>query len=309
VWVLSCAAAVAAFGQQCSGCEYLTLVQLDDTTRTVYWSLWRYMDHDVQSESLFRTTLGEYGPGTWKGRTPPVLREGLTYWIRDQYSTDLDNDCRCWMLRLGDDVAPILGEKNGELTITFDRPTRIGEDCEGTWQWSGGAPKCIEGSPQKFIELPDVWREWSDRDKLSALHYLYINHVGGWPAASPCFTAKDAEARHRCAPFPDPDLDGMVAIAHNVDPPPELSPVAQEYYLRAKSETVKSQDDVRKLIDDYGAAIGAAPWFRDAYYNRGLAEAAYGLYLYAIADFQRYLELNPSPDAAAEARARIAELK
>lgn len=106
-------------------------------------------------------------------------------------------------------------------------------------------------------------------------------------------------------------LAAIVAVARMVDPPPSLPDRAHEYLLRANSQlkAVKSPDDLRRLIVDYDSVVESAPWWGSAYYDRARAEAVAGLYLWAIADYERFLKLNPSPADAQDARARIAQLE
>jgi tetratricopeptide (TPR) repeat protein len=188
----------------------------------------------------------------------------------------------------------------------------VGDPCRGRWIWTGVQPACVKGRPPQENPLSVAWQHWSDRDRLNLLFYLYRMQALGIPAPVPCSWAKDAETLHHCTPISEAEyLDGIVAVAHNVVPLPLPSATAIGSAMRANEDmrAAKSTADLWKVIGEYDQVIQEAPWWADAYYNRARVEAVYGLNLWAIADYERVLKLNPSPEVAADVREKIDELK
>ena len=81
--------------------------------------------------------------------------------------------------------------------------------------------------------------------------------------------------------------------------------------MRANEDmgAVKATADLWRVIREYDQVVEQAPWWADAYYNRARVEALYGLNLWAIADYERFLKLNPSPRDATDVQEKIGELQ
>jgi hypothetical protein len=306
-WSALLIAFVVYFGQPVLA-QDIEVVHVDQGARTVHLSFWSPGSSPTPA-LLYRATLRQ--SQLWNGQVPPVLREGVAF--RASAGTSLYGDSLT--LDLGPEASRIYhpddSEASGSLRLEFDNVAPDGEPCSGKWEWNGGKPECVNSSPEEN-RLGDAWQQWSDREKLTLLSYLYYMHVLGVFAIPPCRVAQEAGTRHRCPPdigeneYEDP----IVAVAHSVSPPPALPDRAEEYLLRANSElkAAKSPDDVNEVISDYDEAVTSAPWWANAYYNRARAEAVAGLYLWAIADYERFLKLNPSPADAEDVRAKIAQL-
>ena len=82
---------------------------------------------------------------------------------------------------------------------------------------------------------------------------------------------------------------------------PEL---ARQYQVQA--ETYFREKDFAKTTEAYGKLIGVAPWFPQAYFNRGFLEGEQQQqYKAAIADMQTYLKLAPNAADARNAQDQI----
>jgi tetratricopeptide (TPR) repeat protein len=69
-----------------------------------------------------------------------------------------------------------------------------------------------------------------------------------------------------------------------------------------------------KALSDYNAAIEEAPWYADAYYERGvlyysILQTGVELRTDALADFQKYLELAPDGEKAADAARYVEQIQ
>lgn len=304
LWIAS----VVCFAPAALAQNVVEVVHTDEATHSALLSAWRDYGDGTTAAQLYRATLESAWSG---GQIPPVLREGVTYRGSITLRGDSHDEFR---LALGLEVARVFhpdSEDGGNLELGFDNAAAVGEPCSGTWEWNSGKPDCVNVRPREN-RLGDAWRRWSDRDKLMLLLYLYDMKADGIPASAFCAASKSAEERHRCQPTIEGKeyLDPIVEVARMVHPSPSLPDRAHEYLLRANSEleAVKSPDDLRRVIVDYDSVVESAPWWGSAYYNRARAEAVAGLYLWAIADYERFLKLNPSPADAQDARARIAQL-
>jgi hypothetical protein len=195
------------------------------------------------------------------------------------------------------------------VRLVFEHPMLIGEPCPGTWQWSDGRAQCLKGprQPEKLRPV-DVWKQWSPAEQIDLLTYIYEVT----PLAANMCPAQPLEERHRCKPRSQDDLlDPIVDVARNVKPLPQIPGRAVAYLNQGNAELkhAKTDDDVLDAIRDYSHAITQAPWWGNAYYNRGRAEEIYGLDMWAVADYKRFLMLNPSPEDAQNVRKRIAALQ
>lgn len=62
-------------------------------------------------------------------------------------------------------------------------------------------------------------------------------------------------------------------------------------------------------ITDFDQAIAIDPRLAHAYLNRGITRASLGQHQPAIADIERFLELEPQDARTAEARAEVTRLR
>jgi tetratricopeptide (TPR) repeat protein len=98
--------------------------------------------------------------------------------------------------------------------------------------------------------------------------------------------------------------DGLFRSYPKLAVRPALPEVAREYMVQA--ETYFQQKDFARAIEAYGRLIGVAPWFAQAYFNRGLLEGEQQQqYRAAVADMQTYLKLAPNAEDARAAQDQI----
>lgn len=296
------------------------IVHADEATNTVLLSVWSQDKSFMYSSAhLFR---GEFQP--WRGKIPPVLREGITVFF-----TDVRVNCescspgaipegspsyRNAMIDFSNDAALVLGHERpyGSLSLHFYNLVQVSEPCRGKWIWAEARPECIQGAPPKENSLGEAWQSWSERDKLDVLLYLHDYRADGIYPFPLCAFAKDRDALRQCRPAGTGEyLDQVVAVAHDLAPLPSIPDTARGAAMRANEAmgAVKTTADLMKVLREYDQVVDLAPWWADAYYNRARVEALYGLDLWAIADYQRFLKLNPSPQDAADVREKIGELQ
>lgn len=296
------------------------VVHVDEATNTVLLSVWMQDgDYMYNPAPLFR---GEVH--TWRGKTPPVLRDGITVFFKDirVYCESCSPGAipeggpsyRYAEIDLSDDAALVLGHERpyGRFSLSFYNLAQVSGPCRGKWIWTGDRPECIKGPPPKENSLSEAWQSWSGRDKLNVLMYLHDYRVDGMRAANLCTSSKDRQALRHCpSDQPDEYLNAIVAIAHNLAPLPSIPDNARGMAMRANEDmnAVKTTANLLKVIREYDQVLEEAPWWADAYYNRARVEALYGLNLWAIADYERFLKLNPSPQDAADVREKIDELQ
>lgn len=303
-WALLIALSVSFAPDASAQYDNAQVLHVDMDANTVLLSFWEGIDDFAGPAHLYRATTR-----LWNGRVPPVIRDGLTYRGRFLFG---HNPAPWTEFDLGYEVAGIFNQDySGEFELYFDDLVPVGNTCDGAWKWHRVKAECVKGSPQTN-PLSVAWRAWTDREKLTVLVYLYHNHAIGWPAFQSCAAAKGPETRHRCQQdYSAEYLDPIVTVAHNVNPLPSIPAEAIErsYYAKDQLAAVKSTADLWSVIQAYDRVVEAAPWWPDAYQNRARVEAVYGLYLWAIADYERVLKLNPSPETAADVREKIAELQ
>jgi tetratricopeptide (TPR) repeat protein len=131
---------------------------------------------------------------------------------------------------------------------------------------------------------------------------------GDWPASFEAWNTAYSE----CTIFmPDGQaicnvkiLDGLFRSYPKLAVKPAMPELARQYQVQA--ETYFQEKDFAKTTEAYGNLIGVAPWFPQAYFNRGFLEGEQQQqYRAAIADMQTYLKLAPNAADAREAQDQI----
>jgi tetratricopeptide (TPR) repeat protein len=98
--------------------------------------------------------------------------------------------------------------------------------------------------------------------------------------------------------------DGLFRIYPKLAVKPAMPELARQYQVQA--ETYFREKDFAKTTEAYGKLIGVAPWFPQAYFNRGFLEGEQQQqYKAAIADMQTYLKLAPNAADARNAQDQI----
>ncbi len=129
-----------------------------------------------------------------------------------------------------------------------------------------------------------------------------------WPASFEAWNT----ANSYCTPYtPDgPAIcsvripDGLFRSYPKLAAKPAMPELARQYQVHA--ETYFKARDYAKAIEAYGNLIGVAPWFAQAYFNRGFLEGEQQQqYKVAIADMQAYLKLAPNAADARQAQDQI----
>ncbi len=99
-------------------------------------------------------------------------------------------------------------------------------------------------------------------------------------------------------------LDGLYRSYPKLAVKPALPEHARQYQVQA--ETFFQEKNFAKAIEAYGNEINVAPWFAQAYFNRGFLEGEQQQqYTAAIADMQIYLKLVPDAQDARAAQDQI----
>jgi tetratricopeptide (TPR) repeat protein len=99
-------------------------------------------------------------------------------------------------------------------------------------------------------------------------------------------------------------MDGLFRSYPKLAAKPAMPELARQFQVQA--ETYFQAKDYAKTIEAYGKLIGAAPWFAQAYFNRGFLEGEQQQqYKTAIADMQAYLKLAPNAADARQAQDQI----
>lgn len=131
---------------------------------------------------------------------------------------------------------------------------------------------------------------------------------GDWPASFEAWNT----AYSLCTPFtPDGSAicsvripEGLFRSYPKLAVKPAMPELARQYQVQA--ETYLQAKDYAKTIEAYGNLIGVAPWFAQAYFNRGFLEGEQQQqYKVAIADMQAYLKLAPNAADARQAQDQI----
>ena len=115
----------------------------------------------------------------------------------------------------------------------------------------------------------------------------------------------------------------VIKLAHAMNPPPAIPEEAREHFVMATTFAEKAKDDTEKAKDDsdlkqaisgfaraieqYKAALLAAPWWADAYKRLAIAQKAAAHYDDAIASLNLYLLTQPAD--ARDAQDEIYKLK
>jgi tetratricopeptide (TPR) repeat protein len=131
---------------------------------------------------------------------------------------------------------------------------------------------------------------------------------GDWPAS---FAAWNTAYSYCTIFMPDGQavcnvriLDGLFRTYPKLSVKPALPELARQYQVQA--ETHFQEKDLAKATEAYSKLIGVAPWFPQAYFNRGVLEGEQQQqYKAAIADMQTYLKLAPNAEDARDAQDQI----
>jgi tetratricopeptide (TPR) repeat protein len=98
--------------------------------------------------------------------------------------------------------------------------------------------------------------------------------------------------------------DGLFRSYPKLAVKPAMPEAARQFQVQA--ETYFKEKDFAKTIEAYGKLIGVAPWFAQAYFNRGFLEGEQQQqYKSAIADMQTYLKLAPNAADVRDAQDQI----
>jgi tetratricopeptide (TPR) repeat protein len=101
----------------------------------------------------------------------------------------------------------------------------------------------------------------------------------------------------------------VIRLAHTMKSPPEIPEEAREHYVIAATlvEAAKNRSGFESAIEQYKAALMAAPWWADAYKKLAIAQKAADHYDDAIASLHLYLLTQPAD--ARDAQDEIYKLK
>jgi tetratricopeptide (TPR) repeat protein len=99
--------------------------------------------------------------------------------------------------------------------------------------------------------------------------------------------------------------------ARAMRPPPAIPAEARNSFIQGVTITQGATDATgqRLAIQRFNEALRLAPWWGDAYYNRGVAQDLAGEYSAAIASLQLYLLTGPSAQERQQAEDRIAAIQ
>ncbi|HME59147.1 MAG TPA: ankyrin repeat domain-containing protein [Terracidiphilus sp.] len=167
----------------------------------------------------------------------------------------------------------------------------------------------------RILELPDSGPVHLDlrkplSDQTEVVHMLEL-------AVSQTPQTVFAESISRFQYVHDESLrEDVIKAATALPTPPAIPDDAKQFFQQAtailkniQSSQASAPEDLYKPIDLLRKALLIAPWWGNAYYNLSRALELSGQYDDAIKQLNYYLELNPSADDAADARAKIAVIQ
>jgi tetratricopeptide (TPR) repeat protein len=106
-------------------------------------------------------------------------------------------------------------------------------------------------------------------------------------------------------------LDRIIDLSSNIEQKPAVPGGATQYLIRGNSalQNAKTSGDLHDAVAQFNKAIQYAPWWAALYFGRAQAYELLGWNLYAAADFERYLKLDPQAADEPRIRLRIANLR
>jgi tetratricopeptide (TPR) repeat protein len=118
----------------------------------------------------------------------------------------------------------------------------------------------------------------------------------------PAWAAAEQEQRLR---------ERIVQIVRQLDPPPTIPEDANRHaaYAMTAFEDAKAPEDFDKAIAEWKEALGAAPWWAEAYFNLALVLEKRELYAEAARNLQLYLLAKPDAEDAPVVQQKIYSLE
>jgi tetratricopeptide (TPR) repeat protein len=103
----------------------------------------------------------------------------------------------------------------------------------------------------------------------------------------------------------------LINVARRLSPPPSVPDKAIRFLKRGMAiiKTAEAQDDFERAESELSQAVYIAPWWGDAYFNRGLIREKMGHLTEAIYDFKTYLMASPDAMDAANVGDKIITLE
>ena len=103
----------------------------------------------------------------------------------------------------------------------------------------------------------------------------------------------------------------VIKLAQELKPAPAVPEDAKRRIGRGQAafELAKSPADFDNAVSEFQAAVSAAPWHADAYYNLGVAQEKAGKPAEAMSNFKLYLLAAPSAKDYSEVEQRIYKLE
>ncbi|MGE5624482.1 MAG: tetratricopeptide repeat protein [Bacillota bacterium] len=136
-----------------------------------------------------------------------------------------------------------------------------------------------------------LWSGWSQADAQQIADALRVLVLDGRQKLDAVFAARYQKFLGLCQTW----LESKTAA-----PVPE---VARQHQLLARD--AMSRNDTDKAVDEYDAALLAAPCWAEGRYQAALVEAQMGYYAVAVQDMKKYLLLSPNTPNAQAARNQI----
>ncbi len=205
------------------------------------------------------------------------------------------------------DMPDSIGTSERWFFMNVKSPIRMGE-CRGHWEWGNGSPKCLAGNKgdASIESLSAAYKSWDNRDKL-----LFLSDVCLTQCLQDANQARPPAMKHWVEPRKDRFADQVVSIAHEVNPLPRVPDEATEHFLMGNSilSSVKNAEDLGKVEEEYEEAVRLAPWWGEAYYNLASCEELEGFYLFAVKNYNYYIQLNPPSSDAQLVRSHIQGLE
>ncbi len=102
-------------------------------------------------------------------------------------------------------------------------------------------------------------------------------------------------------------LEAAIRVTQRVTPTPTMPEEARRFSVRGQVRTkeAKSTADFEKAAKEFTNALHLAPWWADAYYNRGVLLEKAAKYDDAIASYKLYLLASPKASDASKVRDEI----
>lgn len=186
----------------------------------------------------------------------------------------------------------------GLTDLLLERGADAGaRDSSGRTALAAAAPACVPAlaaAERKLVaaDLAAAEKARSDGEARKALD-LYMAALGRLTRGS------EASRETRAA---------VVALARSMPEPPEIPEEARKHMV--KSQFLLSRGAGRSQVEaEIQAALDAAPWWSDGYYNLGLIQGAQGRYKDAIASLRSFMAGSPDSPQAQAAQDKIYELE